>query len=538
VSHGYDRKFRRPRVVIRETDDYVSHDHEGAPPEPGNPWIRDFFHPATFTVLTACVLWPFAQFVARLSPTLSQRVIWLIPILMALVGFTTQRITIKRLLSGTEALRFRMIELGVLFLVAKVAGHLADTLPQLAGIAHTWSQNPLSFFDAETMTAFLLGAAVWWAGGATARDLDAVKDPSLYIGETEPRRRLVNRYLVGGVILMVLAALNRVDVRSVITMEQERTTAPIVSALIYFLLGLVMLGQIRIARLTALWHRDRVTISEDLNVVWLRYLLIFLALIAGVAFALPTGYTLGLSDIVTFIITLIISLVMILYMLIVWPFALLAALLMGKSEPVPPPALDRLPFEPGLMSADGGANPWWALLRSALFWLVLLSAVIYLIRSYVRDRPELRQLVRRLTPLRWADRIWRALLRWLRNLGKGAGRILPELIARIRQARATREPRPPRTMSPGSRDQIMHHYLRTLDTAQEAGVPRGRTETPYEYRRNLQAHLEEDKEALGELTEAFIKARYSTHPISPEDVAAQQANAQRLQHSLRERHDD
>ena len=537
MSHGYDRKFRRPRVVVRETDDYVSHEHGGAPPEPENPWIRDFLHPAAFTLLAACVLWPSAQFAARLSPLLSQTVIWLIAVFMALVGFTTQRVAIKRLLSGAEALRFRLIELGMLFLIAKIAGHLDDTLPQFVSTAQTWPQNPLSFFDAEAMTAFLLGAAVWWAGGATARDLDAVRDPSLHIGETEPRRRLANRYLVGGVILMIFAALNRVDVRSVITMAQERTTTPIVSALIYFLLGLVMLGQIRVARLTALWHRDGVTISEGLSVSWLRYLLVFLALIAGVAFVLPTGYTLGLSDIVRLIITLIISLVLILYMLITWPFAMLAALLMGRPEPVPPLPMDELPFEPEMIPANGATDPWWALMRSALFWLVLLSAVVYLIRSYLRDRPELRQLVQRLTPLRWVDHIWHALLRWLKGLGKGAGRILPELVARIRQARADRESRQPRTVSLGSRDQILHHYLRTLDTAQEAGVPRRRTETPYEYRRNLQEHIEEEKAALSELTEAFVEARYSTHPISSEDVAVQRSNAQRLQRSLRERRD-
>jgi hypothetical protein len=538
MSHGYDRQFRRPRVVVRETDDYIGAGHGGPPPEPENPWIRNFFHPVTFTVLVACVLWPIARFVGQLSPILGRTVIWLIPILMALVGFTTQRIAIKRLLSGTEALRFRLIELGVLFLVAKVAGHLNDTLPQLVTVAQTWSQNPLSFFDAETMTAFLLGTAVWWGGGATARDLDAVSDPSLYTGETEPRRSLMNRYFLGGVVLMIFAALGRVELRSVITMTQERTSAPIVSALIYFLLGLVMLGQIRFARLTALWHRDKVTVSEDLNAVWLRYLLSFLALIAGVAFVLPTGYTLGFSDLVALIITLIMSLMMILYMLITWPLALLAALLMGNSEPVPPPAMDRLPFEPGMMPADGGANPWWALLRSALFWLVLLGAVIYLIRSYVRDRPGLRQLMQRLTPLRWAGHLWQALLRWLRSVGKKAGRALPELVARIRQARANRGSRQVRAVSLGSRDRILHHYLRTLDTAQEAGVPRRRTETPYEYRRNLQAYVEEEEEALAELTEAFIEARYSTHPVSPEDVAEQRANAERVQRSLRERRDD
>ncbi|MCJ7552202.1 MAG: hypothetical protein MUQ30_21235, partial [Anaerolineae bacterium] len=368
MIHGYDRKFRRLRVVVRETDSYMGGGHVSPPPAPQNPWIRNFFHPAAFTVLAACVLWPIARFIAQLSPILGRTVIWLVPISMALVGFTTQRIVFKRLLSGTEASRFRLIELGVLFLAAKVAGHLDDTLPQLVSIAQTWSQNPLSFFDAESMTAFLLGAAVWWGGGATARDLDAVSDPSLYIGETEPRRRLVHRYFLGGVVLMVFAALNRVDLLSVVTMAQQRTHAPIVSALIYFLLGLVMLGQIRLARLTSLWHRDKVAVSARLNVSWLRYLLIFLALLSGIAFVLPTGYTLGFMDLIALIVTWIIALLMILYILITWPFAMLAALLRGDSEPAPTPAMPRLPIEPEIISADGGANPWWALLRSALFW--------------------------------------------------------------------------------------------------------------------------------------------------------------------------
>jgi hypothetical protein len=337
---------------------------------------------------------------------------------------------------------------------------------------------------------------------------------------------------------MIFAALNRVELLSVVAMAQERTHAPIVSALIYFLLGLVMLGQVRFARLTSLWHRDKVAVSAGLSVSWLRYLLIFLALIAALAFVLPTGYTLGLMDLVAFIVAVIMSVFMILYILITWPFALLAALLMGESESVPAPEMNMLPIEPGIIPVDGGAKAWWALLRSALFWMILLGTVVYLMRSYVRDRPELRQLMQRWTPQRWARQLWHALRRWLRNFGKQAGLVLPVLAARIRQARANRESQHPRTAPLGPREKILHHYLRTLDTAQEAGVPRRRTETPYEYRRNLQEHLEEDEEALVELTEAFVEARYSTHPISPEDVAAQQSNAERLQRSLRERRDD
>ena len=45
-------------------------------------------------------------------------------------------------------------------------------------------------------------------------------------------------------------------------------------------------------------------------------------------------------------------------------------------------------------------------------------------------------------------------------------------------------------------------------------------------------HLVEGQDAMTSLTDAFIVARYSTHPVTPSDSAAQQANATQVLREL------
>ena len=78
----------------------------------------------------------------------------------------------------------------------------------------------------------------------------------------------------------------------------------------------------------------------------------------------------------------------------------------------------------------------------------------------------------------------------------------------------------------------MEHYLLTLERAREAGWPRRHDQTPHEYEQALVAHLVEGQDAMTSLTDAFIVARYSTHPITPGDSATQQANATQVLREL------
>ena len=68
------------------------------------------------------------------------------------------------------------------------------------------------------------------------------------------------------------------------------------NVLLYFVLGLAMLSQVRLVTLLAHWQLQKARVAEGLGKQWAKYALFFLGLIALIAFFLPTGYSLGLLD--------------------------------------------------------------------------------------------------------------------------------------------------------------------------------------------------------------------------------------------------
>jgi hypothetical protein len=68
------------------------------------------------------------------------------------------------------------------------------------------------------------------------------------------------------------------------------------------------------------------------------------------------------------------------------------------------------------------------------------------------------------------------------------------------------------------REQIRYFYLSTVRRAGERGVPRNSAETPLEFAEDLKDGWPEVEEEVEELTDAFLKARYSDAPVVSEDV--------------------
>lgn len=534
MSNRYDRGRGQQKIVVPEIDDWrTRREEEPEPEETGSPWIRGVVQPAIVAILVGCVAWSVAELVADLTTATTGTLFWVVPVIMAAVGFRTQRIVQKRFLASSDSMRFRIIELLALFLVVKWASYFDNTPGEILAAIRGWGAEPLSFFDGETMIAYLLGVLGWLVAGATARDLDAVKDPTMYLGEQGPHSRLASRYFAGAAALLVFSALSRVNLRSVIEGANPRIEMPIVNALIYFLLGMVMLGQIQFARLAGIWAREKVKVTQSLGATWLRFSLLFLALVALVAFLLPTNYTLGLLDLVALLLMVISYIATLLYLLLLWPIVALLSLLMGRPQTAPMPSAPLPEFTPEVLPAATNGNPLWAILRSVLFWAVLLGVMIYVVRSYFRDRPALLASVRRFAPWRWLETALDAVWRWITGLGRKVGEAVPALVQRLRSLRrSVATARRERSRGPDPREQVLYHYLTTLDRAREEGIPRRETETPREYRSKLDHRVPETEPAMGELTEAFIEARYSTHPVTPEDVAEQEAHAASVRRAL------
>ncbi|MGC9348593.1 MAG: DUF4129 domain-containing protein [Anaerolineae bacterium] len=524
-----------PGIVMRETNDYMERQEEETIPEPAAPWVRKVFQPIVVAVLVWCVAWSVAHVIAEMSGAWRPTLFWSIPVFMALVGFNTQRLMRKRLLSGTTGLRSRLIELGVLFLIVKFFSFFDNTIPEIIAEIRGWAQEPVTFFDAQTVVAYFLGVAAWIGASLTARDLDAVHDPTMYLGETGPRKRLMGRYFLGGAVLLIFAGFRRVSLMSILNMENPRVTGLILNVLIYFFTGLVMLGLVQYIHLTTLWRRDKVRVSKGMGTTWIRYLLLLLGLAALVAFLLPTGYTVGILDLAAMVIFIISYVITLIYLLLLWPISMLLSLLMGKPVERAAPPMQRPQFIPEAPAAPSSGSPFWNVVQSFLFWMILIAVVVYLVRSYLRDHPDMLAAVQQLRPIAWLTGLWRAIRHWLRDVSHKVQTTVPDLIKRLRPTRSTSGKEEGRPRGPTARQQLIYHYLTTLDRAKEAGLPRRRTETPYEYRRTLEPHLAESAEAMQGLTESFIVARYSVHNIEPEEVGRQQSNAREVQRALRER---
>ena len=534
MSTHAPRGSRGPHIVVRETDTYVEHPEDEPPPAPPSRWIRDLFQPVVVSALVACLSLSIAQLIALVTSLEGIVLVRIVPVLMALIGFHTQRVVQARFLSRADHRRFRLVELGMLFLVVKAASHALDTPGELLAHVRGWSADPLTFFDATTLTAFALGVAAWWLAGLTARDLDGISDPGAYVGEIEPAARLITRYAYGGALLLVVTASTRVRPEELIRFEHQRVRSPIPALLAYFLLGMMMLGQIQYARLSSFWRRERVAVAENLAGRWLRYLIVFVALAALIAFVLPTGYTVGILDLIATLMYIVSYIALLLYgllMLLLWPILMLFSLLMGRDPPTEPPAPIESPLAPPPALGGGGGGAWWLVARSILFWIVLLAAVAFLARSYLRDRPNLFRRLRRLRPWRWLVNVWQAIRSRLRGWGRAVAVAAPSVVRRIFGARAKSRAHE-RRRARDLREQLRRYYLETLDVAESHGLTRRQTETPYEVRRRLMEHVAEAGPALTKLTEGFVLARYSTRSITPEDVAAQRTYAAQVQEVL------
>lgn len=547
MSPQEDRsRFGGSRVVVRETDDYLNRrGEEEEEKEPPNNLVYTLFQPAIVTVLIGCITWSVAQLSAPLivsegtDPLGVALFVWAVSILMTFVGFKTQRrfhgpFAKNRIFSGGDATRARLIELALLFFGVKLLNHLGDTLPQLLQAIQNWANSPLTFFDARSLVAYGIGVVGWLAAGMTARDMDELIDPmGVGSGETDPRERVVNRYFLGGGILIIFTALNRVNVESFLQMTHARISTPVGNVLLYFFLGVLMLGHLQWLRLTTLWSRQKVGMPPNLAPTWLRFTLLFVAVAALIAFLLPTGYTVGIMDLVSMALMLISYLATLLYLILLWPFIMLLSLFMGNSEGMAPPQMEEFPFAPPPEAAGAEGSPWWAVIRSVLFWVTLVIVVIVLIRSYIRDRPGFMDIIRRFAPWQWLHQAWRGIRDWLSTMGSKLPGALPALVQRLRSAASRGKGRTPRTGGRSPREQIIYHYLTTLDQAQERGVGRRPTETPYEYREKLMLNLVEEQEALDSLTEAFVAARYSTYRFTSEEIKAAAAHAAALRQRLK-----
>jgi hypothetical protein len=511
-------------------------------------WLENLFRPLVVGVMVGCIAWSLGQLAREFAPKWNPSYLVVGCVLAALEAFLSYRVLQTERMRGLNVLRFRMVELLIIFIFLKLGGYAGRSLGDVLAQIRAWPNDLSQLFDLETMAAFALALSCWAAATETVKDLERIGEPpASYHEPISPVERLTNRFFAGGAVLLIVTGLASFGSTSeLLDLRRSSVGGLAFNVLVYFLLGLVMLGQAQFLRLRTQWQKQLVEIADELPSRWVRYSLALVGLAALWAFLLPTGFTLNplqaatyalgvIGVLLTFLATLLVTIVTLPFSLLFW---LLSRLLSGTDQG-PPPALGLPAFEAPSTSEGGAPESWLAIVRTLVFWAVLLAGVYFLVRSYLRDRPELREALGRFRPiqtLRWG---WATLWRWLKGWG-----------ARFWSAASERMPhrlprRPPpvgsskfplrffrlRALSP--RERVQYYYLSILRRASKQGFPRQSHQTPHEHYANLKPNLPQAQDDMGVLTQAFVEARYSLHTVEPDQDRRVRASWERVKAALR-----
>ncbi len=480
-----------------------------------------FWRPLLVSLLVGAVVVSLTDLLGRILPGWDGRYLVAFCMLTALEAAATYHLIDRSLLRISGAWRVRAIEGVLLFLLLQIAANLAEGRANpLAGIPR---------FDGPIAFGMGLVALSWLAATATARDFDRLGEPVERSREyVSPFELLASRFFAGAAVLVLAAGLALVDPRQLLNPSRAAVPGPLLNVLAYFLLGMVLLGQVQYAVLRERWREQRLAVAPNLGGRWLRYSLAFLALVVLLAAILPTSYTVGLLDLLRAALGVVLYVLYILGLAIVFPFAWLLSLIRGDAGDATAPAFEPPPLPAPPPAAAGG--DWAGLSRSLLFWIVVGIILVYLVRVYLVQHPAVLRGLRRFRLFRLLASLWAAL--------RGRARRYAAAIAARRPRRAPRQAapglrRPFRLGTTTPREQVISYYLRLLHRADRQGFPRERRQTPAEYQSALVPRLPEVADDLAGLTGAFVEARYSRHEVTPDEAGRARAAWRRLQTALR-----
>ena len=471
--------------------------------------------------------------------------------LVPLEAYLSRRTVKRRELRSTDLQRFRLAELTILILAVEVLRILWQGLPAIG-----WRLERL--IDLELVFASAMVLSYWGVATAMIRWFEEIdyqpseKAPPVtspeydlwaasrvrHVQHTAAFQRILAVFLAGGVFILILAGLARIDPRAIIDFQRGTIRALILHVLVYFVLGLALAAEARLSLLHTRWQQDDVTISRSVARRWPVLVAGLLAISIVIALLLPVDYSVGLIDAVAYVLNVLITVLvtvmyglMYLVGLLLFPLQRLLSLA-GDGSSSPPPPTFQMPER----QAEGPpAPPLLEILKTLILWLVAIGIAGYALYNFLREHgaqleriPLLRSLGRVLAALG-------ALLSALRRQARKAERSLSEAIARRRRRAA-------RGMSVGQRllrlgrlsprELVRYYYLSTVRRASKAGVRRQPSQTPAEFKTRLTDALPEVDEDLGTLTASFEEAKYSTHPVDRQYAMGLRPHWERVRQAL------
>lgn len=459
-----------------------------------------------------------------------------------------------------RGLAYRLGEILFIVLAARLAvWAFATGWPDLNALG-TLLRHPGVALDAQTLFTASLLLAVWGlAIGVAADFLDLAIQPdevaaqelhdwgdsrsylrlSRPVGRGEIVARFTARWAWGGLPLVLFTGLSQltinVDVRGALRFALTGTGLQpdvLIGLLCYFLVGLLLLSDARLAMLRGRWYNERVIIAPALLRRWRWLGLVVLLVIGAAALFLPLGPVTPLADALSWLLALLVRAGMFLIMLLMYLLSVLLhplRSLLSEREEAPPELAPAPPSQAEMI--ERMSLPDW--LGGALVWAVVGLAGGYLLFNFLRaygwpGGPWLEKFA----TLRFWWRARRA------QVGAAVQKQLSALRARLPWPRAAvGGGLRPRSLRPGAlppRGKVRYYYLRAAQRAADQGRARPPHATPLEYARDLEATWPEAEDDVQGLTEAFLAARYTPREIAADEARGVQQVWRRVMQALRQ----
>ncbi|GAC1519613.1 MAG: DUF4129 domain-containing protein [Chloroflexota bacterium] len=471
------------------------------------PFVR-VLQPMAIGCMFACIALSFVQAIHAVVPSWNGHYVVLAAFIAAVeahfsYGFLRQR---SRVLYPAKS--YRAVELLALYAVVQGAATIE---------AHQgWRLIGAVTVDGERLAAYALVLIFWLGATDTARDLWNVGEPAYRDAHYRPPAdHLIARFFWGGAILLIVSGIAQFGVQGTANLTHAPVSGFLLNVLVYFLLGSLMLGQIRYVALRLRWERNSIVVPASLGSQWSRYSLVFLVVAAGLAVLLPTRYTLGLLDTLRYMVEVIMALAQAILLLVLWPFGWI----LGHLGIHPPAAhlnpLHRPPVPAGT-SSQSQSNGLFDLLRSLLFWVLVFGGLAFLVRWWTRGHSLPVQRAALLVSLaqRLRALVQRLRVRLRRRSRQGVGHLRQRQTAQTGKSETPGAGRLLDFSRTAARQRVINYYLSMLRRAAIRGFPRRAGQTPDEYVATLQENLPFAREDVGALTHAFVEARYSTREVT------------------------
>jgi len=463
--------------------------------------------------------------------------VYVLLIIVAADATVTQRLVYQQRLSLSEQLSIRAIEIALLIVVVRVVSLAAEPGGLQAAI-EPWLRDPLAFFGGSFLHYLVASIGVWIAAAMLSHAVLQLEVEPPRAGvrglENEERAALQDRALA-------LAAFDRLWMLCLSLATVGAAVAlfrtPLLVALgspagIWPLLGiiLVVLGGFRLhsqgmlEQLQYGWQIEQAEVQPAVVQRWRRasWLLIGSAAVVGLLLANVIRFTpppplVPLANFLLSAMAVLLALIIGIFSLLLLPFAWLLSLLSGGGAP-PRPAMPRI--QPPQIAEQAGERP---LLPALIFWGCIVVLVGLALMRYLREREDVRALLKRWPGLQrvlaWFGATWSDARAW--------GALVAETVRR--RLRRPRRQKTRRLQPRDARGQLRVLYRRMLRAAEQRGVSHPASQTPFEFRDALRDALPPtDVDASG-LTSAYISAEYGPQPASGADVRSARLHWRRLE---------